>query len=138
MARFDHLTETAGTPASREGLDMLYTRYDYVRTLAAGKRVLELACGSGQGLGLIAKSAKWTVGGDIDSTLLDRAARHYGSRHPLIQLSAESLPFKSGSFDLVVLLESRGTHGIRHDDDEQDQRDESAKDSPDDSQRLTH
>ena len=71
MARFDHLTETAGTPASREGLDMLYTRYDYVRTLAAGKRVLELACGSGQGLGLIAKSAKWTVGGDIDSTLLD-------------------------------------------------------------------
>jgi SAM-dependent methyltransferase len=106
MPRFDHLTETAGTPASREGLAMLYTRYDYARSLATGKRVLELACGSGQGFGLMSKSAEWVVGGDIDPTLLERAADHYGRRHPLVQLSAEALPFANGSFDLVLLLEA--------------------------------
>jgi SAM-dependent methyltransferase len=106
MPHFDHLTETAGTPASREGIEMLYTRYSYVRELAAGHRVLELACGSGQGLGLVGKSADWVVGGDIDATLLGAASTHYGSRFPLLRLNAQALPFAPGSFDVVVLLEA--------------------------------
>lgn len=106
MPRFDHLTETAGTPASREGIEMLYTRYDYARQLAKGRRVLEIACGSGQGLPLLESSAKWVLGADIDPTLLERAERQYGSRFPLVRLSAQALPFRPDSFDLVLLLEA--------------------------------
>jgi SAM-dependent methyltransferase len=106
LNRFDHLTETTGTPASREGIDMLYSRYQYTRSLGVGKRVLELACGSGQGLSLLARSAEWTVGGDIDPVLLKRAREHYGSSFPLVRLSAQDLPFTRGAFDVVLLLEA--------------------------------
>ena len=106
MPRFDHLTETTGTPASREGIDMLYTRYAYGRDLAKGRRVLELACGSGQGLSLLSRSADMIVGADIDANLINAAAQSYGSRFPLVRLSAQYLPFAANSFALVLLLEA--------------------------------
>ena len=48
--KFASLTETPGTPVTREGADMMFTRYDYARSLADEKRVLEIACGAGVGL----------------------------------------------------------------------------------------
>jgi SAM-dependent methyltransferase len=104
--RFDLLTETTGVPISREGASMMYTRYHQAAQLARGKRVLEVGAGSGQGLGLIAKQAKFTVGGDFDPRLAAAGHAHYGARVPFVRLSAEDLPFRAGSFDMVLLFEA--------------------------------
>lgn len=103
---FEDLTETTGTPISREGAEMMYTRYQLAAEWAAGRRVLELGCGSGQGFGLIASQAGRLVGGDFSLALLRSGKRHYGNRVPLLRLSADTLPFTPGSFDLVLCFES--------------------------------
>lgn len=85
---------------------MIATRYQFAADLARGKRVLELACGSGQGLGLVARSAARVVAGDVSAPLLRLARAHYGRRVPLARLSAEALPFADGAFDLVLCFEA--------------------------------
>lgn len=104
--RFEDVTETTGVPLSREGAEMMATRYVLARGLATGKRVLELGCAAGQGFGLIAARAVSLVGGDYSQTLLRSARRHYGDRVPVVRLSAERLPFASGIVDLVVFFEA--------------------------------
>jgi SAM-dependent methyltransferase len=106
VPRFEEVTETTGTPVSAEGASMLYMRYHVGAELARGKRVLDVACGSGQGLGLVGRSAAQLVAGDISAELLRPAQAHYGGRVPLVQLSAESLPFADGAFDVVLCFEA--------------------------------
>src|SRR5207245_11439270 len=69
-------------------------------------RAIELACGGGNGLGLIGASARSLVGGDISVSLLGTARSHYGARFPLVRLSAEALPFRAGAFDVVLFFEA--------------------------------
>lgn len=85
---------------------MLFSRYQLSVEYAAGGTVLEVACGSGQGLGHLRRHARFVVGADITEQLLVRARRHYGRAMPLAQLDAEALPFKPGTFDLVLLHEA--------------------------------
>ena len=100
------VTEAPGDALRAEAIDMLLTRYAFAAERARGRRVLEAGCGPGQGLGMLAKSARLVVGGDYTETLLGYAARHYGSRVPLLRLDAQSLPFADGSFDLIVFYEA--------------------------------
>ncbi|MEX0691084.1 MAG: class I SAM-dependent methyltransferase [Gemmatimonadales bacterium] len=85
---------------------MIYSRYQVAAELASGRRVLEIGCGSGHGLGLIARRARSVVGGDLSPTLLAAGRRHYGAAMPLVRLSAERLPFADGTFDLVLFFEA--------------------------------
>jgi SAM-dependent methyltransferase len=72
------------------------------------KDVLEIACGSGMGLGYLKKFARVVVGGDIDETILQFAVRQYGKRAgiELRRLNAEKLPFINDSFDVAILFEA--------------------------------
>ena len=106
VPRFEDVTETTGTPVTAEGASMIATRYHVAADLARGKRVLELACGSGQGLGLVGRAAARLVGGDLSAPLLRQARVHYGGRVPLVRLSAESLPFAAGAFDVALCCEA--------------------------------
>src|SRR5438105_6153646 len=106
VPRFEEVTETTGTAVSAEGASMMYTRYHVAGELARGKRVLEVACGSGQGLGIVAHAAAQLVAGDVSRPLLRAARAHYGSRVPLARLSAEGLPFADATFDVVLCFEA--------------------------------
>jgi len=106
IPKFEEVTETTGTPVSAEGASMMYTRYHVAAELARGKRVLEVACGSGQGLGLVGRAAAQVVAGDVSRALLGRAHVHYGVRIPCVRFRAEALPFAGGAFDLVLLFEA--------------------------------
>ena len=106
IPRYEDVTEATGIPVSAEAASMIATRYQFAAELARGKRVLELACGSGQGLGLVARSAARLVAGDLSAPLLRQAWAHYGRRVPLARLSAEALPFANGVFDLVLCFEA--------------------------------
>lgn len=103
---FSGVTEMSGTRATREQLSMIQTRYAEAARIAENRRVLEVACGAGRGLGLIARRARTTVGGDYTFLLVQRAKRYYGTRVPVLQLDAQALPFRHGSFDVVVLFEA--------------------------------
>lgn len=100
------VTETPGMLVSREAASMALSRYELVRRLAVGRRVLEVACGSGQGLGYVARNAARVVGGDITPGLLAQAHSHYRGGVPLVRFDAHALPFASASFDVIQIHEA--------------------------------
>ena len=103
---FPDVTESPGNGVTAEQLSMLFTRYDKAAFLAERKRVLEVACGPGLGLGYLLRRARLVVGGDYSRALLRAAGEHYRGRVPLVQLDAGALPFADGTFDLVLLYEA--------------------------------
>lgn len=103
---FETVTELPGAPANAEQIAMLYTRYAWAGELARGKDVLEVACGSGIGLGHLAARAKRVVGGDYDPKLAEMARRQYGGRIEVQNMDAHALPFPDAAFDMVLLFEA--------------------------------
>lgn len=108
VADFTVITESPYTRATRDQLEILYTRYMLARQYSEGKDVLEVGCGAGTGIGLIAEVASRVVGGDIDEQNLATARETYGGR-PIIKLlhmDAHKLPFPDQSFEVVVFYEA--------------------------------
>ena len=105
---YSSVTELPSCRASAEQLQRLYCRYRFAAELSVGKEVLEVACGSGIGLGYLAGSATKVIGGDIDQSNLDIARSTYKGRGniELLKLDAQELPFKDASFDVVVMFEA--------------------------------
>lgn len=85
---------------------MIQTRYAEAARLADGRRVLEVACGPGRGLGLIARRARLAVGIDLTHGLVRQARDHYRDRLPVLQSDAQALPFVDGSFEVAVMFEA--------------------------------
>lgn len=102
------VTEIPEAKATKEQLERLCSRYRFAREFCNQKLVLEIACGSGIGLGYLANSAKRVIGGDIDENILEIPKRTYQKRNNIgiTRLSAEQLPFKDNSFETVLLYEA--------------------------------
>src|SRR5437867_3242858 len=103
---FSTVTEVTGNRVTQDQLERLYHRYTFAAQYCDGMDVLEVACGTGQGLGYMAKKAKLVVGGDYTENLLRVAQRYYSGRVPLLRLDAHALPFRDSSFDVVLLYEA--------------------------------
>ena len=105
---YSRITEGPGLKATREQIARLYHRYHFARKYVVGKDVLEVACGSGIGLGYLAQAAKRVVGGDIDEKNVRLARRFYGSRENIFVelMDAHDLPFEAETFDVVLLFEA--------------------------------
>jgi ubiquinone/menaquinone biosynthesis C-methylase UbiE len=104
---YSSITESPGMKATREQLARLYHRYRFASDFVKGKSVLEVACGSGIGLGLLAKYANHVTGGDIDKKNVFTATELYKQENIKIQeLDAHALPFEENSFDVVLLFEA--------------------------------
>lgn len=103
---YSEVTEVAGDSVTHEQIQRIYSRYSFARRYCAGKDVLELGCGSGQGLGYLKKVAKKVVGGDYSASLLRLTQNYYKDRIPVIQLDAQVLPIKDRSFDIAILFEA--------------------------------
>jgi len=100
------VTELPCSLATHEQHCRLYQRYHMARQYSCGKAVLEVGCGAGVGLGYLASTASYTVGGDYTESLLRIAYSHYRKRVPLVRFDAHILPFRDDSFDVVVLFEA--------------------------------
>lgn len=102
------ITEVPGQQATPEQMSMFYTRYRFLAGFCAGRDILEVACGGGQGLGYLARVARSVSAGDVDERILPFVRTRYLGR-PAIQvqkLDAHDLPFKEGSFDVVAMLDA--------------------------------
>ena len=108
MTNFTNVTELPGQGASKDQLSYMMTRYHLAKQFAKGKDVLEIACGSGTGLGYVAQEAKSMMGGDIDGNLVNIAADSYkGDAKVKVQkIDAQALPYEDKSYDLVLLFEA--------------------------------
>jgi Methylase involved in ubiquinone/menaquinone biosynthesis len=106
MQQFDNVTELAGEEISSEQLFRLYNRYHWTASHSAGKDVLEVACGSGAGLGYLARTAKSVTAGDYSASILAGARAHYGDRFDIRQFDAQDMPYPDASFDVVVMHEA--------------------------------
>lgn len=104
--RFEDITETAGDEVTEEQISRILNRYAWAVTYCKDRDVLEVACGTGQGLGLLKRSARFLVAGDLNLTWIAKALDHYRGRIPLAVLDATALPFGDDSVDTVVFFET--------------------------------
>lgn len=105
-AEFVSVTEIAGQLISREQLMRTCHRYHWASQYCEGKDVLEVACGAGQGLGLLMAHARSVVAGDISPEVLETAKRTYGNSISLAVFGAEELPFSDDSMDVILMFEA--------------------------------
>jgi SAM-dependent methyltransferase len=83
-------------------------RYHFAARWAAGKRVLDVACGEGYGSALLASRAAHVTGVDVSDAAVAHARAAYGERANLefVQASCTALPFPDASFDTVASFET--------------------------------
>jgi SAM-dependent methyltransferase len=100
------ITDVAGEGATPLQLERLCNRYYWAAPFCRDRSVLEVACGTGQGLGYLARGATSVAGGDLSNENLAVARSTYGRRVPLLRLDALALPVRDHSLDVVLLLET--------------------------------
>jgi SAM-dependent methyltransferase len=83
-------------------------RYLFAARWAAGKRVLDVACGEGYGSALLSRYARHVTGVDLSSAATTHARGAYRDRTNLefVTASCTELPFEDASFDVVVSFET--------------------------------
>jgi len=100
------VTEIAGEEVTLEQVDRLCNRYYWAGHHCAGKDVVEVACGTGQGLGYLLKIARSVEAGDYSNLILSKAREHYNNRIRLLQFDAQNMPFADQSKDVIILFEA--------------------------------
>lgn len=98
------VTESPSLKASQEQVARLYQRYCFARQFAKGKDVIEVACGSGIGLGYLAKVARKVTGGDIDEKNVALAKKNYAAKNGNAALSIKG----NGSKEGQVIVDYKG------------------------------
>jgi len=108
VSDYTTVTELPGSKVTREQLERGHHRYFFAAEFGEGKDILEVACGAGLGLGMMAQSAQRVIGGDIDEKILAFPQKHYKDRKniEIKCLDAQKLLFPDNSFDVVILFEA--------------------------------
>ncbi|MCL6590486.1 MAG: class I SAM-dependent methyltransferase [Firmicutes bacterium] len=106
MVDYLTVTELSDDEVSQEQVERLCNRYYWAGRYCEKKDVLEAACGTGQGLGYLAKIAKTISAGDYSDKILAIAKKHYGDRIELRQFDAQQLPYPDNSMDVIILFEA--------------------------------
>ena len=106
--KYTQVTEIPGQKATLEQLSMMITRYNLARVNTENLDIVEIACGSGIGLGYLAQYSKSVVGGDVDKILTSIAKTNNSefSNVTVLELDAHNLPFKDNTFDALVIFEA--------------------------------
>ncbi|MBI3502704.1 MAG: class I SAM-dependent methyltransferase [Bacteroidetes bacterium] len=105
---FSQITEAPGLQATQEQLERIYHRYHFAKQFCKGKDVVEVACGSGIGLGYLSSFSNEVSAGDIDEKNISIAQKQY-STNPKIKIQkidAHQLPYPDNSCDVVLLYEA--------------------------------
>ena len=100
------VTEISGDEVTQEQIDRMCNRYYWAGEYCAGKDVVEVACGTGQGLGYLDGISRSLEAGDYSDEILSIARRHYGDRIILRQFDAQDMPFEDRSKDVIIIFEA--------------------------------
>jgi SAM-dependent methyltransferase len=81
-------------------------RYAFAARLCRNRRVLDVGSGTGYGAAALGANAALIAGMDIASDALAYSREHYSARNlRWVQASCLDVPFRDGSFDLVLAFE---------------------------------
>ncbi len=84
-----------------------FARYLLARNYAAGKRVIDAACGAGMGAALLAEVAQSVLGLDLDEKLLDWAQAHFARPNVTYRLHNLHNPVEAAEpVDLITSFET--------------------------------
>lgn len=100
------VTELAGDDVTSEQVERICHRYYWAGKYCIDKDVLEVACGTGQGIGYLAGLARSVKAGDYTAEMLDIARNHYKDRFDFLQFDAQEMPFEDQCFDVVIIFEA--------------------------------
>jgi SAM-dependent methyltransferase len=100
------VTEIVGEPITATQLARLHHRYKWAAGHCKGLDAVEAACGTGPGLGLLARAARSFEAGDYSPAIVEIARRHYDGRFPITEFDAQQMPFAAQSKDVVMLFEA--------------------------------
>lgn len=103
---FLDVTELAGDAVSREQVERLCRRYYWAGEYCRGKDVLEVACGTGQGVAYLAGLSRSLIAGDVSEAILAIAAKHYKDRFQFRKFDAHAMPFEASTFDVILICEA--------------------------------
>lgn len=103
---FVSVTELSGDLVTKEQVARLQNRYCWACQYCVNRNVLEVACGTGPGLGMISKTASFICGSDISEPLLGYTKAYYKKRIPLTRFDALCMPFLDNSFDVIIVFEA--------------------------------
>ncbi len=106
MSDFLSITETPGALLNDEQLGRMALRYSLAAEMAAGRRVLEVSCGAGVGLGLLFDVAHSLTACDYSTAVLVVAQQAVGARAALCAADAQRLPYIDNAFDLILSFEA--------------------------------
>ncbi|HUP29731.1 MAG TPA: class I SAM-dependent methyltransferase [Usitatibacter sp.] len=83
-------------------------RYHFAARWAAGKRVLDVACGEGYGTALLARHAAQVTGVDVSPDAIGHAQREYAgvANARFVQASCTAIPLPDASIDVAVSFET--------------------------------
>lgn len=104
MQDYTPITERPGSLLSTDQLRRYAHRYALAAQAARGKRVVEVACGAGGGLALLAAQATSVIGLDYTAAVLAQARRTVAA--PLLQADAQALPLAAACCDLLLCFEA--------------------------------
>lgn len=102
---FLDVTEAQGQMVSPEQIARSCHRYHWAAEQCRDQDVLEVACGTGIGLTILAQVAKSLRAGDYSPEVLAIAEANFPFL-PMSVFGAEALPFPDNSFDRVILFEA--------------------------------
>ena len=83
-------------------------RYNFASKYIKGKKVLDIACGSGYGSEILLKQgAKYVIGSDISKNTIDYAKDHYQNENiEFVTNDIKKLNFSDEEFDCIVSFET--------------------------------
>jgi ubiquinone/menaquinone biosynthesis C-methylase UbiE len=103
---YKSVTEISGDDVSLEQVERIQNRYCWAKKYCESKDILEVACGSGQGLGLINSYANTLSAGDYSPEVLKTAIDYYKNRISLKVFDAQKMPFGDNKFDVIIIFEA--------------------------------
>lgn len=103
---FVTVTEIAGDEVAQEQVDRLCNRYYWAGKYCTDKDVVEVACGTGQGLRYLSSIARSFEAGDYSEEILSIVYRHYGSSIKIQYFDAQNMPFANKTKDVIILFEA--------------------------------
>ncbi len=81
-------------------------RYLFAMPYVEGRAVLDIACGTGYGIGLMRSSARFAIGVDLDPEAVKEAKKESHGRAAVLLGNGLGLPFDDGTFDVITSFET--------------------------------
>jgi len=100
------VTEIAGDDVTSEQVVRLCNRYYWASNFCSGKDVIEVACGTGPGLGLLNTISNSFEAGDYSEKMVEIAKQHYKDRIKITSFDALDMPFDDRSKDVIIIFEA--------------------------------